>query len=167
MQSLWKILRIAFNFLYLIKMAISISDALMAMLIAKGTDQDPKDILVEAARLAKSASKESKKDPAVEQQLESDISDIYAAYPSRDDRRGASTGKCEKCRVKIRQLLTRKSKPMTKEHILTAMRHYLDDCTASGAYIKNFQTFLNNIPDVVSTETPFQTPITEQGTIWQ
>lgn len=148
-------------------MAITISDALTAMLIAKGTDQDPKDILVEAARLSKTASKEAKKDPVLEQQLELDINEIYTAYPARDDRRGASTGKCEKCRVKIRQLLTRKSKPLTKEHILTAMRHYLDDCTASGAYIKNFQTFLNNIPDVVATEVPFQSPISEQGTIWQ
>lgn len=148
-------------------MAITVSDALTAMLIAKGTDKDPKDILVEAARLVKTATKESKKDPVLEQQLEADINEIYVAYPTRDDRRGASTGKCEKCRVKIKQLLTRKSKPLTKEHILTAMQHYLSDCTASGAYIKNFQTFLNNIPDVVSTELPQQATINEQGSIWQ
>lgn len=147
-------------------MAITATDALLAMLIAKGTEKDPQDILVEAARLAASASKASKKDPVAEAQLEADINEIYNAYPSKDERRGTYTGKGEKDRTKIRSLLTRKVKPYTKEHILTAMSHYISDCTNGGMYLKNFSTFLNNIPDNLATHAVVVPP-TMNDTLWQ
>jgi len=147
-------------------MALTATDALLAMLIAKGTDTNPQDILVEAARLATIASRASKKDPVLEAQLEQDISEIYNAYPSRDERRGSSTGKCEKCRTRIRTLLTRKQNPLTKEHILTAISHYLADCSSSNMYLKNFYTFLNQMPDTVATDAPVR-PAVSNDTLWQ
>lgn len=85
-------------------------------------------------------------------ELESDIEEIYKAYPSKCPRRMQSTGKCSKDKDRIRILLTRKGK--TKDEILKAIRQTINE----GAYLKNFSTFLNNLPEVEEGIELDQTP---------
>jgi hypothetical protein len=74
----------------------------------------------------------------------SDIDNIYSQYPSRCVISGRSTGKCHKNKDKIRALLKQK----TPEEIETAITWYISDCKKTSTFLKNFSTFLNNIPDI-------------------
>ena len=88
--------------------------------------------------------------------LEADIEEIYAAYPPRCPKRQQSTGKCAKDKDRIRILLTKKGK--SKSDILAAIEQTISD----GGYLKNFSTFLNNLPEIADHG---EDNIT--GTIWQ
>ena len=68
---------------------------------------------------------------------------LYGLYPTRCEKRNASTGKCEKDKTRIAALL----KIHTKNQIADAIKQYLSDCENSNSYIKNFSTFLNNLPE--------------------
>lgn len=91
--------------------------------------------------------------------IDSDITEIYNAYPLRCEKRKAYTGKNTKCKVKIRKLLNKK----TKDEILEIIKLYLNDCNSSGSYIKNFETFLNNIPDKECFENQSEFKVDIQG----
>ena len=77
------------------------------------------------------------------------IDEIYQSYPSKDPVTNRSTGKCSKDKNKIKNLL----KTMEKEELLFRINNYLENCKLSKAYIKNFQTFLNNIPEPIKNST--------------
>lgn len=69
---------------------------------------------------------------------------IYSHYPSKCKISGRSLGKSKKKDLdKIGILL----KSMTEEKIIKTIDLYIDDCIKSNTYMKNFSTFLNNIPD--------------------
>ena len=71
---------------------------------------------------------------------EEDVDEIYAAYPTRDERNGGrNLGKGAKSKELIRKHL-RDGK--TKQEMLDAIRMYLD----GGSYLPNFNTLLNNLP---------------------
>lgn len=70
---------------------------------------------------------------------------IYDAYPVKCVIRGASTGKGSKNKKSIAVLLKRH----TKEHLLEVIKWYVSDCKKNNVYMKNFSTFLNNLPDLV------------------
>jgi hypothetical protein len=73
-----------------------------------------------------------------------DIEELYALYPTRDGNNGnRSTGKCSKDKERIKKHL--KTKP--KDELRRIIELYVADCKKSGAYLKNFSTFLNNLPD--------------------
>ena len=80
---------------------------------------------------------------------EKTIDEIYQSYPSKDPVTNRSTGKCSKDKNKIKNLL----KTMEKEELLFRINNYLENCKLSKAYIKNFQTFLNNIPEPIKNST--------------
>lgn len=68
---------------------------------------------------------------------------IYSLYPSKCPTRNSSTGKCSKDKDKIESILKTKS-----SHELTGIiEKYVNDCTKNKVYMKNFSTFLNNLPD--------------------
>ena len=69
--------------------------------------------------------------------------DIYELYPSKCPIKNSSTGKCSKDKIRILTLLKTKS----KDEIMSIIKIYVNECTTSKTYIKNFSTFLNNIPD--------------------
>lgn len=69
---------------------------------------------------------------------------IYTAYPTRCPIAGRNTGKTVKCKDKIRVLL----KEISAEKLLETIKWYVDDCKKTGTYLKNFSTFLNNLPDM-------------------
>lgn len=71
---------------------------------------------------------------------EDDVDEIYAAYPTKDERNGGrNLGKGEKSKELIRKRL---QEGRTKQEMLDAIKMYLD----GGSYLPNFNTFLNNLP---------------------
>lgn len=72
-----------------------------------------------------------------------DIEEVYAAYPSRCVVKGSPTGKSSKDKKRIEKLLKNKS----KDELIETIEKYKNDCRKHKIYMKNFSTFLNNIPD--------------------
>ena len=73
---------------------------------------------------------------------------IYSVYPSKDvvkNIKGVyrSTGKSLSDKSKIEQIL----KNMSVEYFQSMILRYKKECQASGTPLKNFKTFLNNLPD--------------------
>ena len=72
------------------------------------------------------------------------VNRIYKLYPGTTDRgeRGiCSTGKCSKDKARIATLL----KTRTPEQLENAIKKYIGE--QDGRYLKNFSTFLNNLPE--------------------
>ena len=72
------------------------------------------------------------------------VADVYAAYPSRCVVSNRSSGKCLKNKDKIKKLL----KEVPYKNLLIIIQLYTEDCRESDTYMKNFSTFLNNLPDI-------------------
>lgn len=74
---------------------------------------------------------------------ESKVNEIYCLYPSKDvNHNNQSTGKTSKNIQKIKSILN-SGYPLKK-----AIEFYLSECNRTKCYLKNFGTFLNNLPDV-------------------
>lgn len=71
------------------------------------------------------------------------IDEVYNKYPTTCPIKKRSTGKGAKDKEKIEKLLRVKS----KEILIKIIETYVKDCTISGTYLKNFSTFLNNLPE--------------------
>ena len=67
---------------------------------------------------------------------------LYAIYPTKCPMRGTSTGKSSQDKKKIASLL----KDHTFEELESIFKRYVDE-SLGKAYLKNFSTFLNNLPD--------------------
>jgi len=78
---------------------------------------------------------------------DADVLEVYNAYPSRDANNGnRPTGKGQKDKQHIRNLLAKGK--YTKEQLLALIRQEVDTREETGAYLRNFSTFLNNMPDL-------------------
>ena len=73
-----------------------------------------------------------------------EVEEIYSLYPGKCVVKGSSTGKCEKNKDRIKKLLNTISADGIKRTIIW----YIDDCKRHNTYMKNFSTFLNNIPEI-------------------
>lgn len=71
------------------------------------------------------------------------VEKVYRAYPTKCPVRGTATGKCQKNKNQIRTLL----KKHTPDELVWTINRYIDECTRGNVYIKNFGTFLNQLPD--------------------
>ncbi len=71
------------------------------------------------------------------------VNRLYSLYPNKCPVKNTSTGKGEKDKKKLFDLLKTKS----ELEIETAISNYILDSEKGGRYIKNFSTFLNNMPD--------------------
>lgn len=69
---------------------------------------------------------------------------IYKHYPSKCHVSGRSTGKCSNDKEKIKRIL----KIHDADKLKNIIDRYVLDCKKSNTYLKNFSTFLNNLPDV-------------------
>ncbi len=89
----------------------------------------------------KKAEKAAKK--AAETDLQRKIDYLYGLYPTTCFRNGrkVSTGKCSGDKRRLARLLRTK----TAEEIEAVIRNYVAEC--GGQYLKNFSTFLNNLPE--------------------
>lgn len=86
---------------------------------------------------------------AAEAELATTIDRLYKLYPTKTLRDGieVSTGKCSKDKVRLRNLLKKKS----AEEIEAGITNYVAE--KGGLYLKNFATFLNNFPEREDIET--------------
>lgn len=74
---------------------------------------------------------------------DNDINYIYSLYPTKCFVGNRSTGKTKKNKDKIKSLL----KDNSKEQLEYIIKRYLTECRKTKTYLKNFATFLNNLPD--------------------
>jgi hypothetical protein len=72
------------------------------------------------------------------------IEKIYKLYPSKCPISNRATSKSSRDKEKIKKLLQRTSKEILEETI----QCYIQSCKDTATFIKNFSTFLNNIPDL-------------------
>jgi uncharacterized protein YdaU (DUF1376 family) len=79
----------------------------------------------------------------VNENITKDINEVYNSYPSKCHS-GRSTGKTAKNRDKIKILLRDNS----TQQLIELINIYITDCKKTNTYIKNFGTFLNNLPDI-------------------
>ena len=121
--------------------------AIIAYLIAtflskqKGEKRTPEEIIEDAAG---KVSKPEKRTPSVGLPYDIEaVERIYALYPSKTDTPEGqrSTGKCFKDKERIGRLL----RTHTPEQIENAIKKYVEE--QAGMYLKNFSTFLNNLPE--------------------
>lgn len=82
--------------------------------------------------------KDTKKD------FSEDVEEIYKLYPAKCPIGKRSTGKTKKNKDKIKGLL---KKDYTFDQLSSIIKRYIKECMQTDTYIKNFSTFLNNIPD--------------------
>jgi hypothetical protein len=78
-----------------------------------------------------------------------DIEEIYKTYPSKCVIKGSSTGKTKVNKNKIKEIL----KTTTKDNFINLINRYVSECKKGNVYMKNFSTFLNNLPDYSDEET--------------
>jgi len=83
---------------------------------------------------------------------EKEIKNIYNAYPTKCVVDGRPLGKSKSHHTKIKSLL--KSHP--EGELLSTIQRYISECRTSQTFMMNFGTFLNNLPDYESPETPPQ-----------
>ena len=81
------------------------------------------------------------------QGADSDVEEIYAAYPTKDPNNGnRPTSKGQKDKNTIKRLLA--NGEYTKDQLLTLIKSEVEGRMETGAYLRNFSTFLNNLPDL-------------------
>lgn len=73
-----------------------------------------------------------------------DVDYLYSLYPSKCPTKNKSNGKGANDKIKIRSLL----KTMPKEELEFTIKAYVQQCTENGEWMKNFSTFLKNLPDM-------------------
>lgn len=81
------------------------------------------------------------------------IDRLYALYPGKSETRDGmrSTGKCSKDKHRLAGLL----RTHTPEQIERSIKMYLEE--QGGKYLKNFSTFLNNLPEYEEDTAPTPT----------
>lgn len=77
---------------------------------------------------------------------------IYYLYPSECYVKGTPTGKGSKNKEKIRSLI----KQNGYEWLRLRVESYLVSCKQNKVYLKNFATFLNNIPEPIEVKPQFK-----------
>ena len=117
---------------------LNLTDFLLMLVAASLTKKTPDQIYsAYEAQLPERTSKPGK-------YSDGDIDEIYQAYPTHDQaNNNRSLGKSLANKKKIKTLL----KTYTKEEILAAINEELEE-NKRGKWLKNFSTFLNNLPDV-------------------
>lgn len=78
----------------------------------------------------------------------SDINAVYSSYPTRCIVTFRNLGKSASDKEKIARLL----KDKTKDELILTIQRYVEDCKRDKVYMKNFGTFLNNLPEYDLTE---------------
>jgi hypothetical protein len=87
------------------------------------------------------------KEEQEQEQEKEEVEYIYSLYPSTCVVKKSSTGKCKSNKEKIKKLL----KEYSKDKLDFIIKKYIDDCKSHKVYMKNFGTFLNNLPDYEDT----------------
>lgn len=80
-----------------------------------------------------------------------DVEEVYASYPSKDvNNGGRPLGKGQKDKQIIKSLLT--DGGYSKDELLQLIKQEVTARQETGAYLRNFSTFLHNLPDLEDGE---------------
>lgn len=71
------------------------------------------------------------------------VARLYALYPTKCPVSGRATGKSSKDKHKLEILL----RTIPEEKLAEIIKRYIKESTEQNSYVKNFATFLNNLPD--------------------
>ena len=82
--------------------------------------------------------------------LPEEVDAVYSTYPTRCVVQGRNLGKSSADKKKIARLL----KDNSEEKLIKTIERYVEDCKRDKVYMKNFGTFLNNLPEYDLTEKP-------------
>lgn len=123
---------------------------LLAVLASNNTGDSPDTMLAKAANYADKCGVSAPIQVAL-QSPEDDIEIVYKAYPTKCPINGRSTGKCHKDKLSIGRIL----KTHSRDELVTLINNYVADCVNTNSYIKNFATFLNQLPDVTENDSLF------------
>lgn len=77
---------------------------------------------------------------------------LYLLYPTKCPISGRSTGKSSKDKARLAKML--RDGEYTEEGLASIIRRYVGDCVETRSYMKNFSTFLNNVPDYSADALP-------------
>lgn len=77
---------------------------------------------------------------------------LYSLYPTKCPVSGRSTGKSSKDKEKLARLL----RDHTEQELADTIKRYVRESTEQQSFIKNFATFLNNLPDFKDQPEPEQ-----------
>ena len=118
------------------------------------SEEQQKDI----KRTAKEQQKDSKKthikkgnnDKKEKNEEEDIINDIYSLYPTNCPVKGNSNDKGKANKEQIKRIL--KSKEENVDSLKAKIERYVRECKSSNTFLKNFKTFLNNLPDYSEEE---------------
>jgi len=77
-----------------------------------------------------------------------EIDKIYNSYPNKCFITRRPTGKSKKCKDKIKKLLVKAG----QDDLIEIINRYVKECKENKTYMKNFSTFLNNLPDYSENE---------------
>ena len=98
-----------------------------------------------------SGNPEEPKKPDTDNDTDNDIEIIYKLYPTKCPVKKSSTNKSKSDKEKIKKMLLN----ISKDDLIFTINTYISECKNSNTYIKNFKTFLNNLPD-------YEKPIKEE-----
>lgn len=87
--------------------------------------------------------------------LSDEIESVYKLYPTTCPTRGVSNHKSSKDKMTIKSLL----KKHTAEELKELITLYVNECAHRRIYMKNFKTFLSNLPDRSSFGPAYQSQI--------
>ena len=82
-------------------------------------------------------------DTKTDNNTNADVEEVYNNYPSKCPINKTPTGKGSKNKEKIKKIL----KTKTKDELIELQDVYVKSCVNGNRYIKNYSTFLNNLPD--------------------
>lgn len=116
-------------------------------LAASGESGDAEKMVAWAYQQEPKEEKKKRTTPAEKVSSES-IERLYSYYPTKCPVSGRSTGKSSKDKRRIEVLL----RTRTEGDLEHAIKTYVSDCIGTRTYIKNFATFLNNVPDYSEKE---------------
>jgi len=88
--------------------------------------------------------KKEKPDPPMSPELKASVDRVYYAYPSKCPIGKSSTGKS----FKDKKTIAKRLEIYSEEYLIKAIKIYIDGEKKANRWIKNFSTFLNNIPDI-------------------
>ena len=140
----------------------------LAGLVVKGTGETVENFLADAEKwaegiipLKKSKGLELGQEMVLEADILDAVNQVYKAYPAKCPNRGTSTGKCAKDKSRIYFLMTKQG--WHAQGLIDAINKYVNEVQSARGYLKNFSTFLNNIP----LDEPDEVELDQMTDIWQ
>jgi len=91
---------------------------------------------------------EKRREEEIRKEVNGDTDFVYSLYPTKCLVKKSNTGKSSADKRKIEKLL----KTISKDKLSNIIERYKKDCVADKIYMKNFGTFLNNLPDYEASE---------------